>query len=91
MAFSQTMVDNKLTVVSTVTAEGAGHANDTIVDVATSVVNVGYLAGGIAKYEGKQLFLHNTADDSIKEYKAAGSAAIDPWMPVDRGAEVVPS
>lgn len=91
MAFSQTVVDSKLTVVSTITGEGAGHANDTIVDVAASAVNVGYLAGGIAKYEGKQLFLHNTADDSIKEYKASGSAATAVWMPVDGGAEVVPS
>jgi len=91
MAYSISHVDNKLTVTSTVTGEGAGHANDTIVDVATSAVNAGYLAGGIAKYNGKQLFLYNSADASITEYKAEGSAATDPWMPVDGGAEVVPS
>ena len=27
----------------------------------------------------------------VTEYKAEGSAATDPWMPVDGGAEVVPS
>ena len=90
MAYSVTHVDNKLTVVSTVTGEDAGHANDTVVDVATSAVNAGYFAGGISKYEGKQLFLHNTADNSIVEYKALGGSPTDAWMPTAGGAEITP-